>query len=148
MPRLLPARHLLTTGETVTATTRPELTSGIPTAKGYLPAGTPGQICIDHNRACKVARLITAARTAHYDDHITDDELDLVADSAGVRRPGGDDTRNAVRAGLSEPLTDADSCNQDIAQAVLDAAYDGRPFQFLTHEGRRVLLVALPLSDD
>jgi hypothetical protein len=130
----------------VTTTKKPATTSGIPTAKGYLPVGTPASVCIDHNRACKVARLVTAALTDHYDDHITDDELDLVADRAGVRRPGSDDTRDAVRAGLTPPFTD-DDCNQDVAEAVRDAADRGRPFQYLLPDGRHVLLIALPLGE-
>lgn len=127
-------------------TTKPATTSGIPTAKGHFPVGTPASVCIDHNRACKVARLVTAAQNEHYDEHITDDELDGVADRAAVRRPGSDDTRDAVRAGLAAPYTNED-CNQDVAEAVRDAVDRGRPFQYLDGN-RRVLLVALPIGEE
>jgi phosphosulfolactate phosphohydrolase-like enzyme len=122
-------------------------TSGIPTAKHHFPPGTPAAVCIDHNRACKVARIVTAALAAGYDADLTDTEIDLMADAAGVRRPGGDDTREAVRAGLYPPFTDYDSSNQDITEAVLDAAGRGRPFRFTTHDGRNVLLVAFPVGE-
>jgi hypothetical protein len=130
----------------VTAKTEPTTTSGIPTAKGYLPPGTPARDCIDHNRACKVARIVNAALAAGLTDTITDDAIDALADDATVRRPSGNETRNAVRRALAEPLT-GDDCNQDLAQAVLDAVYDGHPFRFRTASGRTVLLLPLPVSE-
>jgi hypothetical protein len=126
--------------------TEPTTTSGIPTAKGYLPIGTPTRDCVDHNRACKVARIVNAALDAGLGPHATDDDLDALADTAGVNRPGGPETRDAVRRALDEPLTDED-CNQDLAQALLDAAYDGHPFRFRTTNGRTVLLLPLPVTE-
>lgn len=129
-----------------TKTAESATTSGIPTAKGYLPTGTSTRDCVDHNRSCKVARIVTAALAAGLDDDITDDQMDAIADDAGVRRPGGQETREAVRHALMPPFDDND-CNQDLAEAVLDAANDGKPFRYRTHTGRTILLLPFPASE-
>lgn len=125
----------------------PDTTSGIPTAKGYLPVGTTTRDCIDHNRSCKVARIVTAALAAGLTDTITDDEMDALADTAGVRRPGSDDTREAVRWALMPPFVEPANTEEDIAEAVRDAANGGKPFRFRTSDGRTVLLLPFPASD-
>lgn len=120
--------------------------SGIPTARHLFPAGTPGEVCIAHNRSCKVACIVAKALEMGYDAELTDDEIDLVADAAGVRRPGGQETRDAVRAGLQEPLTDDDS-SQYFAEAAMSAASAGHPYRYTDYQGRTVLLVPIPLGE-
>lgn len=129
-------------------TTQPKLTTtpGIPTAKHHFPAGTSAALCIGHNRSCKVARMVTAGLAAGYDHEITDTEMDALAVTAGVRPPGGAETRAAVRAGLTPPFTSANS-PENIAEAVADAATDGHPFQYRDLNGRTVLLVPLPVGE-
>lgn len=120
--------------------------SGIPTARHLFPAGTSTETCVFHNRACKVARITAQAVAMHYDADLTDDEMDLVADAAGVRRPGGEETRQAVRAALMEPLTD-DDASQYFAEAAMRAASAGHPYRYTDHRGRTVLLVPIPLGE-
>lgn len=120
--------------------------SGIPTARHHFPAGTDGDTCIQHKRTCKVARIVLAALNAGYDSEIIDEEITVVADRAGVRAPGSEETRAAVRAGLIPPLTDADP-NQTFTEAVMSAGADGHPFRYTTHDGRTVLLVPIPVGE-
>jgi hypothetical protein len=120
--------------------------SGIPTAKGFLPPGTSREDCINHNRACKVAVIVIKALEMGYDADLTDDEIDLVADAASVRPAGGEETRDAVRAGLLEALTDDDS-SQYFAEAAMRAASSGHPFRYTDHQGRTVLMVPIPVGE-
>jgi hypothetical protein len=120
--------------------------SGIPTAKGFLPPGTSREDCIAHNRSCKVAVIVLKALEMGYDADLTDAEMDLVADAVDVRRPGGEETRDAVRAGLMEPLTDDDS-GQYFAEAAMRAASSGHPYRYVDHRGRTVLLVPIPVGE-
>ncbi|MBM9510045.1 hypothetical protein [Actinacidiphila acididurans] len=128
-----------------TTTAQPGTTSGLPTAKGFLPVGSPAHVCIGYNRACKVVRIVVPARAEGLTDAITDDEMDAIADTQNVRRPGGTDTREAVRAALLPPYA-ADATDQQIAEAVEDGAQRGRPFQYRTLTGRTVLWVPIPLD--
>jgi hypothetical protein len=121
-------------------------TSGLPTARHLFRSGTSGQTCIFHNRSCKVARIVIEALEIGLTSEASNDQIDAAADAADVNRPGDDgQTYAAVRAGLLEPLTDADS-SQAFAEAAMGAA-DGVPFRYTDHRGRTVLLVPIPTGE-
>jgi hypothetical protein len=130
----------------VTTTAKPGTTSGLPTAKGFLPEGSPAHVCIGYNRACKVLRIALPAKADGLTYRITDDEIDAIADAQNVRRPGGDETREAVRAALLAPLA-PDASHQEISEALEDGADRGLPFQYRTHNGKTVLWVPIPVED-
>jgi hypothetical protein len=119
--------------------------SGLPTARGYFPPGTPRDVCIAHNRACKVARIAAKALELGCDDELTDEQMDAVAHEIGVNLPGSEETRDAVRCALTEPLTDDDP-GQSFAEAVMAAAA-GAPFRYTDYRGRTVLVLALPVGE-
>lgn len=119
--------------------------SGLPTARHHFPPGTPADVCIAHNRACKVARITAKALERHLGDRITDDEMDLCADLAGVNRPGSEETRDAIRYALAEPLN-LDDPNKDFWYAVSGAG-QGKPFRFRGDNGHTVLLVPIPVGE-
>ena len=132
----------------MTTTDTPATTSGLPTAKGFLPQGTPAHVCIGYNRTCKTIRLIVGARAAGLDDTLTDDQMDAIATDVNVRATGGDETRQAVRAGLLAPFSEGvDDRPEQIAEAVTQAAYRGLPFQYRTANGQTVLLVPIPIGE-
>lgn len=130
----------------MTTTAKPGTTSGLPTAKGFLPEGSSTHVCIGYNRACKVLRIALPAKADGLTDQISDDEIDAIADAQNVRRPGGDETREAVRAALLPPF-DADELLTDIAGAVEDGAERGLPFQYRTRGGKTVMWVPIPVED-
>jgi outer membrane protein assembly factor BamE (lipoprotein component of BamABCDE complex) len=119
-------------------------TSGLPTARHHFPPGTPAEVCIAHNRACKVARIVATALQLRLDDTHTDAQMDAVADAAGVNPPGSQETRDAVRHALGEPIT-ADDPNKDFWYAVTDTT-KGLPFRYRDDSGRTVLLVPIPVD--
>lgn len=133
----------------MTTTAKPETTSGLPTARGFLPEGTPADVCIGYNRTCKTVRIIVGARAAGLSTRITDAQMDAVAADVNVRVPGSDNTRDAVRAGLIPPFCEAtgDADPAQIAEAVSQAAHEGLPFQYRTTTGRLILLVPIPIGE-
>jgi hypothetical protein len=93
-----------------------------------------------------VLRIALPAKADGLTDQISDEQIDAIADAQNVRRPGGDETREAVRSALTPPF-DPDASNQDIAEAVEDGAARGLPFQYRTGNGRTVLWVPIPVED-
>jgi hypothetical protein len=130
----------------VTTTAKPDTTSGLPTARGFLPPGTPGHDCASYNQNCKSTRLIVAGRARGFTERITDAQMDALADDIGVRRAGSDATRSKVRAGLATPLTEGTTAVPEIAEAVAEAAHEGLPFAYRTTTGRTVLLLPIPIG--
>lgn len=130
----------------MTTTAKPGTTSGLPTAKGFLPEGSPAHVCIGYNRACKVLRVVLPAKSEGFTHEIADDEIDAIADAQNVRRPGGDETREAIRAALMPPFG-PDASHQQLAEAVEDGADRGLPFQYRTLAGQTVLWVPIPVED-
>lgn len=118
--------------------------SGLPTARHHFPPGTPANVCIAHNRACKVARIVATALQLRLDDTLTDEQMDAAADAAGVNQPGSQDTRDAVRHALADPLL-PDDPNKDFWYAVT-AASEGLPFRYRDDSGHTVLLVPIPVD--
>jgi hypothetical protein len=118
--------------------------SGLPTARHHFPPGTPAAVCIAHNRACKVARIVATALQLRLDGTLTDEQMDAVADAAGVNQPGSQDTRDAVRHALGDALVPDDS-SKDFWYAVTTAA-EGLPFRYRDDSGRTVLLVPIPVE--
>jgi hypothetical protein len=118
--------------------------SGLPTARHHFPPGTPADVCIAHNRACKVARIVATALQQHLDDTLTDEQMDAVAEAAGVNPPGSEETRAAVRHALGDALV-PDDANKDFWYAVT-AAGRGLPFRYRDDSGRTVLLVPIPVD--
>ena len=119
-------------------------TSGLPTARHHFPPGTPREVCIAHNRACKVARIVAKALELGCDSCLTDEQMDAIAHEIGVNPPGSEETRNAVRAGLMDALTDDDP-GQAFAEVAMDALHKGYPYRY-TSGGRTVLLVPIPVE--
>lgn len=118
--------------------------SGLPTARHHFPPGTPADVCIAHNRACKVARIAAKALELGCDEEITDEQMDAVAHEIGVNLPGSQETRDAVRHALREPLV-ADDPNKDFWYAVT-ATGEGLPFRYRDDNGKTVLLVPIPVD--
>lgn len=119
--------------------------SGLPTARNHFPPGTPAETCIAHNRACKVARIVTKALELGADCELTDEQMDAIAHEIGVNPPGSDETRDAVRRALMEPLL-PDDPNKDYWYAVTSAGR-GLPFRYRNEEGRTFLLVPIPVGE-
>ena len=119
-------------------------TSGLPTARHHFPPGTPREVCIAHNRACKVARIVAKALELGCDSGLTDEQMDAIAHEIGVNVPGSEETRRAITGALIEPLTDADP-GQSFAEAVMTAG-SGIPFRYTDHHGKTVLLVPIPVE--
>ncbi|MCX4911874.1 hypothetical protein [Streptomyces sp. NBC_00878] len=116
--------------------------SGLPTARHHFPPGTPADICIAHNRACKVARIVTKAVQLGCDHEISDEQMDAIAHEIGVNPPGSDETREAVRHALGDVL-DVTDPNKDFWYAVTAAL----PFRYRDPDGRTVLLVPIPVDE-
>ncbi|MFJ4931615.1 hypothetical protein [Streptomyces sp. NPDC088736] len=80
---------------------------------------------------------------------LTDSDLDQAALAAGLRPPSQPGTRDAVRTALACPVDflcldsnpEALTDNQDIAQAVFDAADEGHPLVVIAADGRRIVMV-------
>lgn len=120
-------------------------TSGLPTARHQMPAGTDRQDFIDYNRALKVARIAAKALELGCDVTLTDEQMDAIAHEIGVNPPGSADTRTAVRAALEDPLTFQNDDN-DFVMAVTGSAHNGHPFRYRDERGRTVMLVPLPVD--
>lgn len=120
-------------------------TSGLPTARHQLPTGTDRQDFVDYNRALKVARIVAKALELGCDDDLADEQMDAIAHEIGVNPPGSEETRAAVRAGLEEPLTYANT-ETDFANAVTGAAHNGHPFRYRDGRGRTVMLLPIPVD--
>lgn len=74
------------------------------TAKAVFPKGTPGPVCIAHNRLTKAIAMAMAIRVEFGDqatpamlERLTEADFKRAADSAGVHAPNSDETRALVR---------------------------------------------------
>jgi hypothetical protein len=119
-------------------------TSGLPTARHQLPTGTDRQDFVDYNRALKVARIVAKALELGADCDLADEQMDAIAHEIGVNLPGSQETRDAIRRGLAEPLL-PDDPNKDFWYAVT-AASEGLPFRYRDDSGHTVLLVPIPVD--
>lgn len=129
------------------------------TARGFYPPGTTATVCIAYNRALKAARIVLTgwARGLGVDltgdraylgqepVELSDEDIDALADAAGSKRPGSEETRSAVRSGLVMAL-DSGSDAERFRQAVLWSAESGEPLAMRDGNDRRVLLVPLPIQ--
>lgn len=130
----------------MTTTPKPATSPGLPTARGYFPPGTPGDVCINHNRACKTVRIAQQGLYADYDQHLTDEDITVLADTAGVREPGSPETRAAVRSALRPPVDDT-YAPATLAMLLKAAAVYGQPFRYRTADGRTFFIAALPAAE-
>ncbi|MGW2863336.1 hypothetical protein [Streptomyces sp. NPDC001205] len=121
-------------------------TSGLPTARHHFRPGTDRDTCIDYNRALKAVRIAEAALHRGFGPYATDAQLDAAADAADVNRPGGDETRDAVRSCLQRALS-ADAAPRFVVTRVHEAAERGHPFPYTRLDGTTVLLVPIPMGD-
>ncbi|WP_274036321.1 hypothetical protein [Streptomyces sp. MMBL 11-1] len=79
----------------------------MPTAREVFPPGTPADVCVDFNRrrksvptAMELFRLHGGRLTESDIARLSDRRIAEAARSAGVKVPGGDETRNMIRAEL------------------------------------------------
>lgn len=100
------------------------------------------------NPAVYRAALVSAALRAGVDHGASDTDLDRAASEAGLRPPALARTREVVRFALECPVDFmGDDANQDIAQAVFDAANEGTPLVVIASGGRRVVMVPQPVEE-
>ncbi|MFD5452241.1 hypothetical protein [Streptomyces sp. NPDC127100] len=74
------------------------------TARHVYPKGTPGAVCIAHNRLVKAIEMAMALfvefgeqATPAMIERLTDADFERAARTAGVNPPNSDDTRDQVR---------------------------------------------------
>ncbi|WP_189786724.1 hypothetical protein [Streptomyces capitiformicae] len=92
--------------------------------------------------------LVSAALSSGVGHDAPDADLDQAATTAGLRPPALAASREAVRYALECPVDFmGDDSNQDIAQAVFDAASERRPLVVLDHRGRPVVMVPQPVEE-
>jgi hypothetical protein len=118
---------------------------GIPTAKGFLPPGSPAETYITHNRACKVALIAIGARSLGYGPGLTDQQIDEAADAIGAYRPNSAATRRGVREALERPVT-LDDDEGDAVRALFTALANRRPLPATAPDGRTYLMVPILLD--
>ncbi|MEV6532806.1 hypothetical protein AB0M86_24995 [Streptomyces sp. NPDC051639] len=101
------------------------------------------------------AALVRSVLSTGAQRDLTDSDLDQAALAAGLRPPSQPGTRDAVRAVLEcpvdflclDPSPEALTGNQDIAQAVFDAADEGHPLIVIAADGRRIVMVPQQVED-
>ncbi|MEU2455894.1 hypothetical protein ABZ605_38120 [Streptomyces sp. NPDC012765] len=78
--------------------------TALKTAKAVFPKGTPGPVCIAHNRLIKSIEMAMAIRTEFGDqatpamlERLTEADFNRAARTAGVEPPNSDATRDQVR---------------------------------------------------
>jgi hypothetical protein len=92
--------------------------------------------------------LVSAALSSGVGHDASDADLDQAATTAGLRPPTLAASREAVQFALECPVDFmGDDSNQDIAQAVFDAANELRPLVVLDHRGRPVVMVPQPVEE-
>ncbi|MFZ3475257.1 hypothetical protein ACODT3_42875 [Streptomyces sp. 4.24] len=74
------------------------------TAKSVFPKGTPGAVCLAHNRLVKAIEMAMAIRIEFGDqatpamlERLTEADFARAANNAGVHAPNSDETRDLVR---------------------------------------------------
>lgn len=86
------------------------------------------------------ARLTAAAVHYNLDGRAAaGEQLDWVATGALLDKPT-EDSREVVTTALECAVDFSETCAQDVAQEVFDAAADGRPLVVVTADGRKVVL--------
>ncbi|GGX58148.1 hypothetical protein [Streptomyces chartreusis] len=94
------------------------------------------------------AALVGAALRSGVAHDALDGDFDQAATTAGLRPPALTESREAVRYALECPVDFmGDDSNQDIAQAVFDAACERRPLVVLDNGGRPVVMVPQPVEE-
>jgi uncharacterized membrane protein len=122
--------------------------SSIGTAVGFLPPGTPGNVCSSWNRAALATNIASRAVQLGLGPDLSKAQMaglaQLVRDSTGASRPLSARTQAAIRAALRPPL----SAGSDPAQvaAALFAALPDTPLPVVGADGRQYYLVAVPVG--
>ncbi|MER6187748.1 hypothetical protein [Streptomyces sp. NPDC001652] len=100
------------------------------------------------NPARYQAALVQAALRSGVGHDASDADLDQAATAAGLRAPALTGSREAVRYALECPVDFmGDDSNQDIAQALFDAAIERRPLVVLDQRGRPVVMLPQPVEE-
>ncbi|MCI0385663.1 hypothetical protein [Streptomyces sp. CNQ085] len=117
--------------------------TSIGTARHFHPAGTPGDVCRDHNRAALAIVVAAEARRRGYGPDLSDEQVDECAELTGRRSPSPT-SRKAIRAALGPPVT-AEDAPETVAAAVFDAL-PSKPVRVVGRDGREFFLVPLPVT--
>ncbi|MBN3932272.1 hypothetical protein IQ279_22040 [Streptomyces verrucosisporus] len=115
----------------------------IGTARHFQPAGTPGDVCRDHNRAALATVVAAEARRRGHGPGLSDEQIDECAEAAGRKSPSPA-SRKAIRAALGPPIT-AEDAPETVAAAVFDAL-PSNPVRVIGRDGREFFLVPLPAT--
>ena len=101
-----------------------------------------------NNPARYQAALASAALSSGIGHDASDADLDQAARTAGLRAPALASSREAVRSALQCPVDFmGNDSNQDIAQALFDAASERRPLVVIDGDGRPVVMVPQPVEE-
>ncbi|MFF7764217.1 hypothetical protein [Streptomyces griseorubiginosus] len=91
--------------------------------------------------------LVRAALRARIDHTASDADLDQAATEAGLRPAAFTRTREIVREALEAPVDFMEDFNQDIAEALVGAAEEGRPLVVIDAFGRRFVMEPHPVKE-
>ncbi|MGY1548320.1 hypothetical protein [Streptomyces sp. MN6] len=98
------------------------------------------------NPAAYRARLTAAAVRYNLDaESVSGESLNWVAVGAELEKPT-EASREVVATALEGTVDFTETCSQDAAQELFDAAADGRPIVVVTADGRKVVLA--PVTAD